>query len=127
MSAPPTPHGHTEAAIDREIRLLLIRHLPANLHGIGIAQSRALSEMLHRRSAHDYKVVIDDDFRRGMAVLANLVATHPHCPARGHHVSPGCEHCPEDTNEGCPLIRAATLMGLTSSAPSASPEDTGRP
>ena len=124
MSAPPTPHGHAEAAIDREIRMLLIRHLPANLHGIGIAQSRALSEMLHRRSAHDYKDVIDDDFRRGMAVLAHLVATHPDCPARGHLASSGCGHCPASTTAGCPLIHAATLMGLTPNPP---PQDIGEP
>ena len=106
-----------EATIEREIRLVLGRHLPYDLRGVAIAQSAAVIDLLRRRTLHEFKPAIDGDFRRGLLALIRLAQQH-HATSPAKHPSTGspcaiCTVCTSATETtSCPIAEAIALLGL---------------
>lgn len=65
----PTP----ATAFERELRSILIRHLPVGLEGIGTAQAAAVVNLLKRTRD---RTPVDPDTRTGLRLLKDAADTH---------------------------------------------------
>lgn len=107
-----------EDITEREIRSILIRHLPIGLEGVGIAQSGAVLQALRRRHGTRSRPVLDEDRRQGMRLLGETAEAHRASllPSTTSASKRYCGLCvtPEGGREAwpCPVWTSAELLGV---------------
>lgn len=113
---------HEQSSIEREIRATLIRHLPIGLEGVGAAQTRAILDVLRRRTVHPYRTLVDTDARSGMRLLRAAALRHRDSVLRHPDGARTCGICREGDRLAawpCPVWSAAVLLRLVHESPTA--------
>lgn len=106
----------TSAVFERELRHLLIRHLPVGLEGIGVAQANAVLNLVQRREQHRARPIVSPTQREGMRLLKKAAEAHASAATIGLDGETVCTVCRGEDGEvavwPCPVFSAAELMGV---------------
>lgn len=128
-TTPKTPPT-TLQATERELRHILMGHLPGYMEGIATAQASAVMAMIKRRDGHRKRVVVNEPQRHGMRLLSKAAYQHLESATPTQGGSSGdtqrCGMCRNADGSmskwPCPVWESAELLGAVATVPVQTPD-----